>query len=108
MPKASEKCSIPKQELLAKGEGMRISLFALKAIDRHVDALHIWIDLMIVYSWITIPALRTERFIRVENIPEDQKKFNAIHYHYVNMKDNPADIASRGIDLKRDREKIDL
>ena len=65
---------------------------------------------MMVYSWITNPALRTERFIshRVENILEDQKKFNPVQYHYVNSKENPADVASRGIDLKRDCKKIDL
>ena len=107
MPKASEKWPIPIKELVAMGEGMRISLIALKAIDRHIDALHIWTDSMMVYSWITNPALRTERFIthRVENILEDQKKFNAVQYHYVNTKDNPADVVSHGIDLKRDREK---
>ena len=33
MPKAYEKWSIPRKELLAIGEGMRISLFVLKAID---------------------------------------------------------------------------
>ena len=110
MPKASEKWSIPKKELLAMGEGMRISLIALKAIDRHIDTLHIWNDSMPVYSWITNSALRTERIVthRVEHILEDQKKINAVQYHYVKTKDNPADVASRDIDLKRDREKIDL
>ena len=74
MPKASEKWSIPRKELLAMGEGMRISLMVLNAIDRHVDAFHIWTDSITVYSWITNPELRTERFItdRVENILEDQ------------------------------------
>ena len=42
MPKASEKWSIPRKELLAMGEGMRISLIAHKAIDRYADPLHIW------------------------------------------------------------------
>ena len=80
MPKASVKSSIPRKELLAIGEGMRISLFALKAIDRHGDALHILTDSMTVYSWITNLALRTERFIthHVENILEDRKKFNLV------------------------------
>ena len=57
MLKASEKWSISRKELLAMGEGMRISLMALKAIDRHVGALHIWPDSLTVYLWITNPAL---------------------------------------------------
>ena len=65
---------------------------------------------MTVYSWITNPALRTKRFIthRVGNILEDQEKFNAVQYHYMNTKNNPVDVASRGINLKCDREIIDL
>ena len=61
VPKAPEKLSIPRKDLLAMGKGMRISLIAMKAIVRHIDALHIWTDLMTVYSWITNLALRTER-----------------------------------------------
>ena len=64
------------------GECMHISLIVLKAIDRHIEILHIWTDSMTVYSWITNPALHTERFIspRVANILENQKKFNAVRY----------------------------
>ena len=62
MPKASEKWSIPKKYLLAIGEGMRISIIAMKAIDRNIETLHIWTDYTTVYSWISNLALHTERF----------------------------------------------
>ena len=91
-------------------EGMPISIIALKAVDRHVDALHIWADSMTVYSWITNPALRTERFVTlcINHIIEHQQKINALQHHNVYTIDNPADVALHGIDLKCDYEQIDL
>ena len=41
----------PKKELLAMGEGMRISTIAMKAIDRNIETFYIWMESMMVYSW---------------------------------------------------------
>ena len=54
IPKASDKLSILRKELLAVGEGMPTSIITRKAIVHSIETLHFWMDTMTVYSLITI------------------------------------------------------
>ena len=101
MPQSTKKWPMPTKELIALGEGARISLIALKAIGHEVKKLHVWIDSMTVYLWIANPAVRLGGCVidGIDKIIEMQQKFKAIEYHYVHTKQNPADIESRSIEL---------
>ena len=65
-----------------------------------------WTDSVTLFSWIINPAIQPTYFIRrkLDKLAGLEKKFTNVHHHYVPTKSNPADIASCGLNLLRDRE----
>ena len=86
--------SIPRLELLAALIGTRAIQFVANQLPVQLTEKHLWIDSQCVLSWIGSER-HSSRFIgnRVAEI----RKHKDITFHYVPSKENPADLASRGL-----------
>ena len=88
--------SIPRLELLAALIGTRAIQFVADQLGVKLAEKHLWIDSQCVLNWIGSER-HASRFIgnRVTEI----RKHKDIIFHYVPSKDNPADLASRGMSI---------
>jgi len=88
-----EDLTIPKLELMGITVGIRLMKFVQEGLRRQVDACHLWSDSQIALSWVassdTLPVFVGSR---VREIRADR----SVAFHYVNTKDNPADLGVRG------------
>ena len=89
--------SIPRLELLGVLIGTRSLNFVQKSLQIPVTKKILWTDSQCVISWIKstkpLPCF-------VENRLKEIKTSRDIEYRYVNTKDNPADLATRGKTLE--------
>ena len=86
--------SIPRLELLAALIGTRAIQFVANQLGVKLNEKHIWLDSQCVLGWIGSER-HSSRFI--ENRVAEIRKHKDIIFHYVPSKDNPADLASRGV-----------
>ena len=86
--------SIPRLELLAALIGTRAIQFVANQLPVQLTEKHLWIDSQCVLSWIGSER-HSSRFI--ENRVAEIRKHKDITFHYVPSKENPADLASRGL-----------
>ena len=84
--------SLPRLELLAVLIGCRLLQFTKSQLDVPIERLRLYTDSQCVLHWITSEK-RLSTFVanRVKEIRQCDASF-----HYINTKENPADIASRG------------
>ncbi|MBV2113425.1 MAG: aspartyl protease family protein [Candidatus Thiodiazotropha sp. (ex Ctena orbiculata)] len=92
----NKEITIPRLELLAALIGTRCIQFVAAQLQLPIVQKHLWIDSQCVLSWICNNKLLTQF---VENRVAEIKKHNDITFHYIPSKENPADIASRGVDI---------
>ena len=90
--------SIPRLELLAALIGTRAIQFVANQLPVQLTEKHLWIDSQCVLSWIGSER-HSSRFI--ENRVADIRKHKDITFHYVPSKENPADLASRGLYINK-------
>ena len=88
--------SIPRLELLAALIGTRAIQFVTKQLRLKLTQKHLWSDSQCVLNWIA-SGKHASRF--VENRLEEIRKHKDIDFHYIQSKDNPADLASRGTNI---------
>ena len=86
--------SFPWLELLAAFIGTRAIQFVANQLPVQLTEKHLWIDSQCVLSWIGSER-HSSRFI--ENRVAEIQKHKDITFHYVPSKENPADLASRGL-----------
>lgn len=88
--------SIPRLELLGVLIGTRLLKFVKEELKLNVK-VHLWSDSQCTLAW-----LKTEKVLPrfILNRVKEIKEFNAI-LHYVPSTENPADMASRGTDVKK-------
>lgn len=86
--------SIPRLELLATVIGTRCLQFVQKELKMDIAEKHIWLDSQCVLCW-----LDSNRPLNtfVENRIKEIKQNEDVNFHYIPSKENPADIATRGV-----------
>ena len=96
--------SIPRLELTAATLSVKVSDMLRKDLDIPVASEEFWKDSQVVLSYISNEARRFKSFVanRVQFIRENTK---VQQWHYVSSQKNPADYASRRLDV-RNLEKI--
>ena len=89
--------TIPRLELLAVLIGIRGLKFVESSLQIPIKKKILWTDSTCVLNWIKsnkpLPTF-------VENRLKEIRDQNDVEYHYVNTKENPADMASRGRKLR--------
>ena len=93
--------TIPKLELTAACMSTRLVKFVKESFKNELkfNDVYYWVDSKVAQSWIQngkdLPAFEKAR------VKEILKKSNRDQWHYVNTKENPADVLSRGASLSK-------
>lgn len=90
--------TIPKLELMAVLIGVRCLEFVRKEINLPVDDIIVFTDSQCVLQWI---QSNKQLPVFVSNRVREINEHTGFSFRYVNTKDNTADIASRGCNVKR-------
>lgn len=90
-----KKYTIPRKEFLAARLLSKLLMRVLDDLKVEVNKVILWSDSQIVLAWLNKPLANLEVFDRnrVAAINDEIKDFT---WKYVRLKDNPADIVSRG------------
>ena len=96
-----EEMTIPKLELTAASLSTRLVKFVEKTYKEELDIqdIYYWTDSKVVLNWIQnmkkLPKFETGR------VKEIRRKSKVDQWHYVNTKQNPADLLSRGTSFEK-------
>ena len=93
----NKKITIPRLELLGALNGTRCMKFVATQLQLPIFQKHLWIDSQCVLSWIRSKKLLSSF---VENRVKEIRGHKDITFHYIPPKENPADIASRGVSME--------
>jgi len=96
----SESISIPRLRLIAALLALRLGTYVAKALDIELLRVTFWSDRMNVLCWIRNPSHTYKPFV-ANRIGEIQRLTAPDHWKYVPTKQNPANIASRGISVSK-------
>jgi len=91
--------TIPRRELTTATMAVKLSTMFETCLDISVDQIYYWSDSMCVLGHISNEQTRFKTF--VENCLKLIREWsNVAQWDYVSNKDNPADVASRGLDIQ--------
>ncbi|KRZ85896.1 hypothetical protein T08_2748 [Trichinella sp. T8] len=95
-----KRVTIPRLELLEALVSARLVTYVGKELSLKIDEIVCWSDSEVALSWIKSPAVKWKSFVRnrVESI---QQLTEASAWRYCPTGENPADMLSRGCNLKR-------
>ena len=96
----------PRKELIAIVEGVHIAVIALKAFEGRFKELIMWTDAMTVLAWLTNDAIKPSKYIRrkLDKLNTLHRRFRHVEFKYIPTDQNPADVASRDLNLVYDGE----
>ena len=92
--------TIPRLELQGAGVATQLSQMLKRELDMHIDEEYFWTDSMIVLGYLSNEAKRFHVYV-ANRVSEIRQKTDVSQWHYVPSADNPADIASRGMDCSQ-------
>ena len=92
--------STPRLELMAAILGLHLTLSILAAFNIPISQARFWSDSMNVLYWIRGKGKQYRPFV-ANRIGEIQRQSNPEQWHYVESKENPADLCSRGLRATR-------
>ena len=92
--------STPRLELMAAILGLHLTLSILAAFNVPICQARFWSDSMNVVYWIRGKGKQYRPFV-ANRIGEIQRQSNPEQWHYVESKENPADLCSRGLRATR-------
>ncbi|XP_045455426.1 uncharacterized protein LOC123665124 [Melitaea cinxia] len=88
--------SIPRLELCSVLLGVRLGIKILESLTITFNKCILWSDSTIVLCWLRSSPGQLKPFVR-HRVSEIQEGFSNYEWRYIPSKDNPADIASRGL-----------
>lgn len=88
-------CTIPRLELLAATLLANLASSVVEILNIPIDKLTYYTDSSIVLAWLKIEPYRLKTFV-ANRVSIIQAKTSVQHWKYVNTRENPADIISRG------------
>ena len=91
--------SIPRLDLTAAGLGVRLAETVSEKLEIPLCQHTLWTDCMDVIFWIQGHSRRLKPFV-ANRVAEIQRKSDSIQWRHVPREENPADDATRGLDLK--------
>lgn len=89
--------SLPRLELCAALLLVRLANNLIPKLQLKISQRHFWTDSKITLAWIASPSAKWKTFV-AHRVSEIQDKTSATEWRYVNTRDNPADVISRGCD----------
>ena len=92
--------STPRSQLMAAILGLHLTLSILAAFNIPISQARFWSDSMNVLYWIRGKGKQYRPFV-ANRIGEIQRQSNPEQWHYVESKENPADLCSRGLRATR-------
>ena len=92
--------SIPRLELMAAILGLHLTLSILVSLNISIAQARFWSDSMNVLFWFRGRGKQYRPFV-TNRIGEIQRQSNPEHWQYVETKENPADLCSRGLSASR-------
>lgn len=96
--------TIPKLELLALLIGVRLMKFIKRETKFNINSIYIWSDSKCVLSWLKskkdLPVFIKNRIKEIKNITKEIP----CTFHYIKSNENPADLASRGMNFDQLKE----
>ena len=90
--------TVPRAELMAVLIGVRCLEFVKEQLKLPIENMCLWTDSQCVLKWISTDKDLT---VFVRNRICEIKSYNGITYHFVSIRENPADIAIRGSSLPK-------
>ena len=87
--------TIPRLELCGAQLLSKLLLSTKDALAIPIQDVHTWCDSTITLGWLNTSPQKPKTFIS-NRVTDTVKRVPFAHWHYVNMDDNPADVASRG------------
>lgn len=89
--------SIPRLELLGAHTLAKLTSHYLQFVPIKVDSVHLWSDSKDVLFWLRSHPARWQTFV-ANRCSDILTLLPSAYWHHVKSKDNPADVASRGIE----------
>ncbi|XP_077270148.1 uncharacterized protein LOC143901597 [Temnothorax americanus] len=90
--------TIPRLELTAARLLSRLMQYVQATLKLNVTATHLWTDSVVTLTWIKSHASRWKDFVR-NRVSQIQELTANAHWKYVPGTSNPADCASRGLNI---------
>lgn len=91
-----KKVTLPRLELLGALIGARLSQYVITHLNMDESQVKMWSDSMITLHWIKSSAKQWKPFVE-NRVREIQSLTEPAQWHFCSGKDNPADVATRGI-----------
>ena len=88
--------TIPRLELSAAVLLSRLINRVMSELSQPIEAIHAWSDSQTVLAWIASESFRWTVFV-ANRVAEIQSNRWQLQWHYVPSRENPADVASRGV-----------
>jgi hypothetical protein len=99
--KKGKAMNIHRMELVGVLMGVRALKFLLSQVSNtvsHAPQLYLWTDSSTVLGWLTNPKIKTDAF--VENRLKEIREMSNLRVSYINTKQNPADLGTRGVNTQ--------
>ncbi|CAB4024394.1 PREDICTED: uncharacterized protein LOC102806687, partial [Paramuricea clavata] len=94
-----KKMSIPRLELQVCLMAVRLAEFIVKQMEFKTVKVVFWSDSTVALLWIKMESCVLKEFV-ANRVATIQEKTEGCQWHHVSGQDNPADLASRGVDLR--------
>ena len=92
-----KKMTIPRLELMGVVIGVRCLKYVKEQLKVSIEGLHVYTDSQCVLKWINTEK---DLSVFVKNRVKELKEDSEILFGYVSTKENPADVATRGSDVR--------
>lgn len=91
--------TVPRLELCGALTGAKLCVKIIDSLRWEFDEVSLWTDSTIVLGWLRMAPYQLKTYVQ-NRVVEVQEMTRDYAWHHVATQDNPADLVSRGVDLK--------
>ena len=80
-------------------------------IDKDIKVIHVWTDSTTILSWIQNHSIHPPKFVsrRLQKLSQLKHHFSSVNWHHIPTEFNAAEIASHGLNIRRDgKNRVNL